>query len=265
MNKAKLRTIDAWTRGPGGMLPNFVVLGAQKCGTSSIFDFLMLSKEVAPPATKEIMYFDKYFHKGLLWYKAHFPRKSQKVRTGEASPEYIYFRHAPVNAKKILQPDTKFLVLLRNPILRAYSQYKHEVRKGCETLGFEEALAAEDERMEEGRKIFEKDPRRLHNLRHFSYKSRGLYAEQLENWFQHFERKQFLVIRTEDLAEKPEEIREEIVTFLDLPDLRDHPIPKSNVGGYGDSIKPETLRELQQFFAEPNARLNALLGRDMNW
>lgn len=269
MNKAGLTTKDALTKGLIGALPDFIILGAQKAGTGSLFDLITASERVLKPATKEIMYFDRYYHKGSLWYRAHFPNKfimkSGNYLTGEASPGYIYHATVPRRMAALLPERTKFIVLLRNPVDRAYSHYKHEVRKGCEDLSFAEALKAEPERLQLGREILQENPRRMHNIRHFSYLDRGYYARQLKKWFEIFDRERFFIVTTESLKENPGDISARLAEFLQIEDLKNREIPQSNRGNYQDSTPPEIAEELREHYRPYNQELMELTGLQLNW
>src|SRR5579859_2819290 len=137
------------------LLPDFLIIGGQRCGTSSLYYYLTEQPGVVAASTKEIHFFDDYYTKGLGWYKAQFPTASYKkyienVRklhflTGEASPYYLFHPHAPRRIKAAL-PNAKLIVLLRNPIDRAYSQHWLEVMGKYESLSFEEAIQSEPER-----------------------------------------------------------------------------------------------------------------------
>jgi hypothetical protein len=166
-------------------------------------------------------------------------------------------------------------VLLRNPIDRAFSDYWHMVRLNYETLSFEEAIEKETQRiqLEKERLLTSEDgaydsPTFLR----FSYYSRGLYADQLEVWFQHFPRKNFLIAKSEDFYARTGEIYGEILSFLDLfqwapPYFRNYSYP--HIGNREAFLKPkmrDSLREeLARRYEPHNRRLMALLDWDSPW
>ena len=135
---------------PWRKLPDFLIVGVMKGGTTSLFRYLVRHPQVLPPFRKEIKYFDCNYINGQNWYQAHFPLKKKFVGgsklTGEATPYYIFHPQAPMRIAEAL-PEAKIIILLRNPIDRAYSHYQHMVRVGREPLSFEEAIAAEPERL----------------------------------------------------------------------------------------------------------------------
>lgn len=133
---------------PAGKLPDFLIIGAQRCGTISFYRLLCQHPLVEGAARKEVHYFDLHFQKGEEWYRSFFPEAEREDRvTGESSPYYIFH---PLSAERAarLVPGARLIVLLRNPVDRAYSHYQHGLRRGYETLPtFEQALEAEPGRL----------------------------------------------------------------------------------------------------------------------
>ena len=245
-------------------LPDFLVLGAQKAGTTALYAYLRWHPGITGPSWKEVSFFDRHWWRGERWYRGHFPLRSAGRLMGEASPSYLFHPLAPERAWSLV-PEARLVALVRDPVARAYSQYQHEVALGREQLGFEEALAAE-----EGRTAGEVE-RLLADPRAFSrawwdhtYVARGLYAEQLERWLEHYPRERLLVVRTEDLGERPAETYAEIVRFLGAAPHELGDYPRIFERGYAP-MRPETRAALAETFAEPNRRLEALLGRDLGW
>src|SRR5690348_836405 len=134
---------------PVRLLPDFLVIGAQRGGTTSLYQYLQVHPFIEPATTKEVHFFDRRFHKGLAWYRGHFPTALEKYRaehlrggmflTGEATPSYLFLPYIPKRVVRVL-PHARFIVLLRNPVERAYSHYRHAVELGHEHLAFEEAI-----------------------------------------------------------------------------------------------------------------------------
>ncbi len=127
--------------------PRFLIIGAQRSGTTSRYEYRLVHPRVAPAARKEIHCFDLRFDKGMDWYRAQFPDCAGGLVTGEASPYYVFHPHVPERVRRHL-PDVKLITLLRNPVDRAYSHYQHEVRLEREPLSFEEATEREGERLD---------------------------------------------------------------------------------------------------------------------
>lgn len=247
-------------RQPIGSLPDFLVIGAQKAGTSSLYYTLCRHPEILPAAAKEIHYFDLNHELGSWWYRSHFPslvrrqrhkRATGRVAIGEATPSYLYDPRASERARRLL-PEAKLIVLLRDPVSRAYSQYQREVRLGREPLSFAEAVAAEGDRLDG------LDAASFAH-RHFSYAARGRYAEQLDRWLACFERHQFLFLKSEDFLRDPVRSVHRTVDFLGLTPWEAPAIDQRNVRTY-PPIAPGDRAALAETFREPNRRVADLLG-----
>jgi len=160
-------------------------------------------------------------------------------------------------------------VLLRNPVDRAYSQYHHQTRKGRETLGFEEAIEAEEARLcGETDKMLEDEHYTSYNWLHFSYLSRSIYVDQLLRWSKFYGREQMLVLKSEHFFERPLETLKLVLDFLDLPDWEPetweiHKI--HNKGHYEPEMDLATRQRLEDFFESHNRRLYEYLGVDFGW
>ena len=253
------------------VLPDFIILGAQKAGTTTIYDNLVKHPAVHPCDIKEVHFFDTNFRKGEDWYRGHFATAPEKRRavengqawlTGEGSPYYLFHPLAPERVK-LISPASRLIVILRDPVSRAYSHYQHEVRKGREPLTFEEAIRDEDSRLSgESERIIAGAGSFAHQ--HYSYKARGCYARQLEAWFRQFPREQFHIMESGQLnRDFPGSFRQ-LHQFLGI-EPADLPQPKrSNVGSY-DEMNDATRQQLAGFFAPHNERLFALLGQQFNW
>lgn len=178
-------------------LPNALIVGAQKSGTTTLHRVLETHPEIFFPARpQEIHFFDlaANYARGLDWYRAHFAAWAGQPVVAQTSPLYLYAPEAPARIAAAC-PAARLLVLLRNPIDRAYSHYWHQVRYGFETLSFEAALAAEPARLATGRGAANEA-----NRRHFSYLDRGRYTAQLARYRQHFPTERLLVLLYDELV-----------------------------------------------------------------
>jgi hypothetical protein len=245
-------------------LPGFLVIGAQKAGTTALYAYLRWHPVITGPSWKEVSFFDRHWWRGESWYRGQFPLRSSGQLVGEASPSYLFHPLAPERAFAVV-PHARLVVLLRDPVDRAYSQYQHEVALGREPLSFEDALEAEEERTRG------EVERLLADARAFSrawwdhtYAARGLYADQLERWLAVFPREQLLVVTTDELGERPAETYESILDFLGAPPHRLADYPRVFDRDYAP-MRSETRAALATRFAEPNRRLATLLGRPLPW
>jgi len=257
-------------------LPDFLVIGAQRGGTTSFYDFLARHPQVRASSVKEVHFFDLRMHKGSRWYRGHFPLDrpvgsgERSWITGEATPYYLFHPEVPRRVRALL-PEVRAIALLRDPVERAWSHYRREVRLGRETLSFEEAVACEEERLAaEARRFRDPDVRyAAPHHRYHSYLARGRYAEQLECWLAHLPREQLLILRSEDFYAHPQQALERATAFLGL----EIEVPGWTPGSLrhlqaGPEEEPlgEGLREhLRAQFARHNARLYRLLGHDLGW
>jgi hypothetical protein len=266
------RLATAWLR----PAPDFIVIGAQKCGTTSLYHYLIAHPDVLPPLKKGVRFFDLYpnFRKGRAWYLAHFPtsrarrraeaRSGRPVLVGEATPNYLFHPHAPGRLAAGF-PAPKLLVLLRNPVERALSSYHHAVRKGREPLTFEEAIDREPERIAvERERILADETYGGYNYWIYSYLERGIYADQLARWLPLFDRARILILKTEDLAADPQTTMDRVWSFLGLSGVRLAEYPRVNTGSY-QRMASHLQARLTEFFRPHNERLYRLLGVDFGW
>ena len=245
-------------------LPDFLIVGAQKAGTTALYAYLRWHPRLTGPAWKEVGYFDRHYKRGVRWYRGHFPARSRGRLVGEASPGYLFHPLAPQRVAETV-PEAKLVALLRDPVDRALSHYHHEVALGREPLGFEDALAAEPERTRGQTERLLRDPDYWSPAWwDHTYLARGRYAEQLERWFAVFRREQLLVLATEELAADPGRAYRRVLEFLGAPRHDLDSYPRVYAQEYAE-MRPETRRRLGEYFAEPNERLYELLGRDFGW
>ncbi|MFJ5602491.1 sulfotransferase family protein [Micromonospora parva] len=265
-----VRTARAWGRaarpGEPGPLPDFLVIGAQRCGTTSLYHHLAAHPRVRVPTGKELQYFSVHHARGARWYRGHFPRLAPGERTFEASPYYLFHPSVPARVAAAL-PQARFVVLLRDPVQRAYSHYLHTRSYGVEPLSFADALDAEEERLARATRRGPDSPAAHRALRNHSYAARGRYAEQLNRWFAHVPRERIHVARTEDLHADPAGTYGEIVRFLGLPAFTPEAFTRHTrrVDPGVSELTPALRERLSEQFAPHNARLAALLGWPDPW
>jgi hypothetical protein len=264
------------TTNPIRMMPTFIIIGVQKGGTTSLYRYLTAHPNIAPIYIKEPHFFDIYFHKGLPWYRAHFPTSVEKyyaryfqkhdLITGEASPYYVVHPLAAQRIAKTL-PKVKLIVLLRNPIDRAYSQYQHQLRQpGVEALSFEEAIDVEEQRLAgEEDKLRNDETYVSFNHRHYSYLARSTYINQLPNWMSIFPKEQLLILKSEDLYTDATRIVQQTLEFLNVPALPQGQTYKAFNEARYSPMNPATRERLVEYFKPYNERLYEFLGRDFGW
>lgn len=256
------------------MTPAFVLAGAQRCGTTSLFRALTRHPSVLGPVHhKGVNYFDLHYGRGESWYRGHFPlRAVARLRTRgggpavtfEASGYYLYHPHAAARLAADL-PAVKVLVLLRDPVERAYSAYKHELARGFETESFERALEREDERVEPDLQRMLADPDHYgFSHRHHSYRRRGQYAEQLQRFVDALGRDRLHVVDSARLFDDPAQELGRVYDFLGLARPGGLALQRWNARpGSGMSTAAEAF--LREALAPHDAALERLLGERPGW
>jgi hypothetical protein len=261
-------------RGPG-----FVVIGAKRGGTTSLYNYLLEHPSIRPlfpgrQHIKGVHYYDSNYARGLRWYRSHFPLQAggrhlarpdlSPAIAGEASPYYLFH---PLAAERLARdfPDVRIIVSLRDPIDRAYSHYKEAVYHRRETLSFEAALEAEDERLRGEPERIAAEPGYLSAPHeHLAYLAQGRYLDMLPRWFSLFPREQFHIMASEDFYADPDRYVNEIWRFLGLAPRMLVSRERHNHQSARD-IRPETRQRLQEVLADHNKGLEELLGHSLPW
>jgi hypothetical protein len=248
------------------------VIGAQKAGTTALFDYLLQNPALDGCKYKEAHYFDVSWGKGDRWYAAQFPLKprwrlrdrSRSLLIGEATPGYLFDPRIPARLHSYA-PDARLVVVLRDPVRRALSHY-HEARAiGAEELTFEAALAAEPGRLAGELERMRAEPTYTSSRRMlYSYVERGFYLRQIEWWLERYAREQLLVIVSEDLRDEPLVEVRRVEGHLGAPAWAATSFPTVNARSY-EGMAPALELRLAETFAGENERLYAFLGRDLGW
>jgi hypothetical protein len=188
-------------------LPSFLIIGAMRSGTTSLHRYLLEHPAVFLPRAKEMHFFDDRYNLGLEWYASQFSIAGPESRIGEATPNYM---HDPVALDRIskIMPEARLVVILRNPVDRAYSHYWHNRARGREPLSFEEAIAAEPERLARSRQ----------DRRTYSYVDRGRYYEQLMMIRDRLPNAHVFVCLFDDLVRDPRSLFAGLCEFLGVDD-----------------------------------------------
>lgn len=264
-------------------MPDFLIIGAQRCGTSSLYRYLGSHPDIVPSVRKETEYFSNQFSEGEQWYRAHFALDArirlQRLIRGraplvfEATPDYLFHPWTPIRVKECL-PEARFLVLLREPADRAYSHYRHMRRLGFETLTFERAIAKEDERIASDLRALHENPsHRSRDALRFSYLARGRYAEQLDRWFVKFPRERFLFIDAVDLFNEPHSTLSNICDFLGVEQwvpntLRNYSLDQKSTSARSSpeaENQDQIIDDLRTQFTRSNQRLVQMTGKSFSW
>ena len=260
---------------PMHTLPDFLIIGAAKSGTTSLFEHLIKHPSIFPPLAQQPNFFTSNFHNGESWYRSYFPSiitknitqtiKKKKFLTGEASTQYYWYPHAAKRAKSLL-PNAKIILLLRNPIDRSYSQYQMEFSKGNEELiSFEDAIEQENER------IKDEYDKMLHDENYYSnqytiqsYITKSIYVNYIEEWFKYFPREQFLFLNSEDFNSNTSKVYKQTLNFLNVSEIDFKKYEVFRAAKYQE-MNPSTRKKLSEFFKPHNEKLYKLINQNFHW
>lgn len=256
-------------------LPDFLVVGGQRCGTTSLFKTLAEHPAVVPPLMhKGIHYFDMQYQRGMHWYRGQFPtratravtsrRAGHRAITGESSPYYGFHPLGPPRIARDL-PDVRVILLVRDPVERAFSAHKHETARGFESEPFERALDLEDERTAGERDRMIADPTYLSfSLQHHAYTERGRYVLQWERLSDALGPDRVLVVDSHRLFSGAHDAMDEVLRFLGLAPVAGLTFGQHNARP--SSPMPDPLRSrLEEHFAPYDQRLAEVLGGKPTW
>ena len=255
---------------PFRVLPDFFVIGAGRTGTTSLFHYLSQHPSIVKSAYDELGYFDVNFHLGLNWYRSLFPsiitkfislQKTKAFLTYDVTPSYV---RRPWTAERIhnIFPNSKLIVVLRNPADRCYSHYYQSTKYGDERT-FEQLIKQEMNEIHEW-KNGEKDNHYFATKVENSILARCFYAEQLTKWFDVFSKDQIMIIKSEELASNTKNIMNAVFKFLKISGFEIPNAKKVNVSQY-NKMEPKSRKLLIDFFRPYNEELYKLIGRDFGW
>lgn len=282
-SKIQFKLKRAWKRhvlpfvSNGAMMPDFLILGAQKSGSSSIYEYIVQHPQIIPPRKKEAHYFDVFYHRGLRWYRSQFlpiaerearlRQSGRRLLTFDDTPDYIFHPQCALRAASLV-PNARLILLVRDPVTRAFSHYWHEVRQGHEKLSFDEAIERETERLAGEYERIETNPLEYrHNFMHCSYLERGKYADQLDRWMKFFPREHLLVLKAESFFKNPVAGMRRVFELLQLdPEPADKiHYEAHHVGGYKEKLDPAVHRRLMERMVPHNIRLREKYGQEFDW
>lgn len=234
---------------------NFIIAGVQKAGTTALFDYLSDDPAYALSRVKEVHFFDD---ETVDWaapdyrpYHAQFEWAGDAIR-GEATPIYLYWPRS-LERIKAYNPDVRLIVMLRNPVERAWSHWRMETSRGAETQPFSWCIRSGRSR------LCKHEPWGVH--REFSYVERGFYGEQIARLFSLFPREQALLLQAEELRRAPNEALARVSQFLSGPPARRVEHREVHVGReVGGDLPPADVEFLREIYAQDMALLAELTG-----
>jgi hypothetical protein len=281
LRSAARRGVRAWGMATawGRPFPRALVIGAKRSGTTSLWRALEGHPALLPlfPSArflplranqKGVHYYDREFGRGSAWYRSHFPTAMQvslrrrsvgEVLTCEASPGYLAHPRAPSRVARDI-PDARLVVMLRNPVERAYSHWKEQTRNGHEDLSFEAAIAAEAERLDRARD----DDAFGRALEHYGYVTQSRYDVGLGRWLAQFRPDQLLIEFAEEYFAQPRATMDRVVEFLGLTRQTNYAVRPENVAA-GTDLDPEVAAMLWRELADAVEAASSLAGRPAPW
>ena len=258
------------TTGTFHTLPNYLIIGAAKCGTSSLYEYLIQHPNINAALGKEINFFDMHYSKGINWYRSYFPFKNFLTKknsiTGEATPRYLDHPHTPKRVYDLI-PSAKIILLLRNPVDRAYSHWNMMVAHKRENLSFSEAIENEKSRISDFYEQMQNN-QEYYSKEYFwyGYLERGLYAKKLKHWMNFIPKEQFLVLQSEEFFHNTSDVYSRVLEFLDLPKMNLPKYKKFRKGSYKKQKMDDSIRKkLTDFFEPHNKELYTLIGNNFGW
>ncbi|MEG4440824.1 tetratricopeptide repeat protein [Microcoleus sp. AT9_B5] len=239
-------------------VPNFIIIGSQRCGTTSLYTYLAQHPQILTPIKKEMDFFSWHFDRGIDWYLAHFPPMppGEEFVTGEASPSYFDCREAPERLYSAF-PEAKLIVLLRNPVDRAISQFYRLTDLSWEARSLDRAISDEIERLSQ-------NPEYIIGEEPGNYLARGRYIEFIQNWRAFFPPEQLLILKSEDFYAGAATTLKQVLEFLDLPEYQLSEYQNANPGSY-QPVDRSVRDWLRDYFRPYNQELEEYLGRQFNW
>lgn len=263
--------VSQFLRGCVGTLPSFYIAGFPKCGTTSLYGYLIQHPQIMEADGKEQWYFSTYPRIDLNWYKSKYPYRfdmamagltGKKLISGDSTPDYL-FREDSIRSIRAINPNAKFIVLVREPCKRSYSYYQHQVRakrihQPFTSLVEKEYVFFKEHGLAPHEAIY--DIPRLKD----TFLMGSAYAHYLEQLLKYFPREQVLLLQSEDLFSAPSAVVNRVCEFLGVDACDNVDFTALNVGGYKDTKIPK-LEFLQEFYRPFNQQLQELFQVELNW
>ena len=253
------------------VIPDFLVIGAKRCGTTSLYQHLPEHPCISKSPYDNMGFFNDNFHLGVNWYKSFFPttftRNKIKSKFGgflafDVTTKYMEEESTANNVYQT-KPNMKIIIILRNPVDRAYSQYHLSVRQTAERRSFEDVVEENMNRLnKESHEHYEIKPR--FSAKEDNYLKKGLYALQLRYWLKIFPRENILTVSTEEFESNQQIIYNKIFEFLNISKFEVKNTKKMEKGNY-PPIKSETRNLLLDYFRPHNHELFELINMEFDW
>jgi len=253
------------------VIPDFLVIGAKRCGTTSLYQHLPEHPCISKSPHDNMGFFNDNFHLGVNWYKSFFPttftRNKIKSKFGgflafDVTTKYMEEESTANNVYQT-KPNMKIIIILRNPVDRAYSQYHLSVRQTAERRSFEDVVEENMNRLnKESHEHYEIKPK--FSAKEDNYLKKGLYALQLRYWLKIFPRENILIVSTEEFESNQQIIYNKIFEFLNISKFEVKNTKKMQKGNY-PPIKSETRNLLLDYFRQHNHELFELINMKFDW
>lgn len=273
LTKRNLRSDLRLITSPFRVLPDFIIPGEAKCGTTSIYRYMCQNPDIYPADVKEP---NNFIHhpQSAMFCKCHYPLiftrifhenvRRGKFLTGEASAEYLSKHKTPAAIAGIL-PDVKIVILMRNPVTRAYSDYQMLKKYGVISEEFDEIAEKTmawiaDSDMDE---LVESSLQVEHSVIRYVY--RGIYVNSVKRWLDNFPRENIMFIKSEEFFENPQNILDDVYGFLGARGMKHPEFQVKKMGEYDTAISPDLAAKMAGFYKPYNEKLYELTGRDFGW
>ena len=249
------------------VLPDFVVIGSTKSGTTSLHYYLIQHPGII--SERNVHFFEYMQTNSIEWYRAYFPTKAyknfKKLTVGEQTATYLFHPLIPKRIHTTI-PNAKLIVVLRNPVDRAYSNYTHQVREGIEKRTFEEAIKSELKRIEicKNNSEYKINNDDFSNHVIFSYLRHGIYVDFIKAWMEFFTKEQFLILPTYDLNNNRAKFLKQVFDYLNVQNFEIKDVERQNAGEY-KKLDKSMRKFLVDYYRPHNERLFKLLGKNFDW
>ena len=248
-------------------LPDFLVIGGKRCGTTTLFEFLRQHQMIAEPVIDHMGFFDDNYSIGINYYKSFFPIKTEETAKKLDYDVTTSYLTSPFVAERVAKeiPNVKIIVLLRNPTSRAWSDYNASQKKDASEEEFQTYIDDELQELEASdfeEKVSKNDYNMSEPFPNFIKK--GLYSVYLKKWLKLFPRKNFLFISTESFSNDENKVFKQIFDFLGLSNFEIHKLQRMSKGNY-EKLNPKIKNKLDLFFAPHNDELFKLINEKYDW